>query len=332
MAFAICRTAKLGSSGAVGASGQHIERTRETKNAEAELREYNRRVAGSGDLWQDVQERMAEAEVKPKKDSVLAIELLLTASPEHFNFSQVRDRSGQLRLEGDFERVERFERQAQKWLEQEFGEKNLVNLTRHMDEGNPHWHAVVVPIVEKTVKVGRTVKTERRENRLSARDFLGGKDKLSGLQDRFAQQMAVEGLQRGLRGSTAKHSKVQAFYGAIEYPETMEGLKERVRNREEARQEVRELHSTVKTLKVEIQDLQTNLEAAQASARAAEERRKKEEQRAQQAETAAKEAARQREKAEFNYHFTKAAVERLEKEKAALELIIKQKPNNRPRL
>ncbi len=334
MAYAILRTSKVSSPGGVAAVGSHLERQKETENASQELEHLNQRVIGSGDLWADVQARMSEAGVKPQKDSVLAVELLMTASPEHFQFHPGTTPDGRATLVGDFDKVERFETLAKEWLEREYGTKNVVNLTRHMDEGNPHWHAVVVPIVRKTVKVGRSVKREVEQNRLSARDFFNGRDTLSKLQDRFAEQMHGEGLNRGIKHSTAKHSEVRAFYGAISHPETMQELKERVGHRQEARQELTDLRSEASKLanvSVSLQQERKRLEEEKnrilienqrLKAEADELKRQQEELKAN-----AQKLEQENNRLQFNYAFTKAAVVKQEQALDDLNKKLSQKTN-----
>jgi hypothetical protein len=57
------------------------------------------------------------------------------------------------------------------------------------------------------------VKTERKELRLCAKDWLGGdRHTLSKLQTRFADSVKHLGLERGIQGSQAKHVEVKQFY------------------------------------------------------------------------------------------------------------------------
>lgn len=335
MAYAILRTSKVSSAGGVAALGQHLEREKLTENASQELEHLNRRVIGSGDLWADVQARMSEAGVKPQKDSVLAVELLMTASPEHFRFQLGTTPDGRATLVGDFEKVDRFEKLAKEWLEREYGPKNVVNLTRHMDEGNPHWHAVVVPIVHKTVKVGRSVKREVEQNRLSARDYFNGRDTLSKLQDRFAEQMQGEGLNRGIKHSTAKHSEVRAFYGAISHPETMQELKERVSHRGEARQELTEMRSETSNLlqlSLSLQEERKRLEEEKNRILAENQRLKVEADKLKQQQEALKASTEKLEqennRLQFNYAFTKAAVVKQEQALDDLTKELNRKQSN----
>jgi hypothetical protein len=201
MAFAILRVKKMNNMGSIGGKDSHELRQRETLNADPEREQLNRQVIGMV-AADDVKERLGSTGVAIRKDSVLAIDVFATASPEFFARNHPDDTS-----------CREFQRSLVDFLHKEFGKDNVVSLRAHHDETSPHWHATVVPIREKTIKVGRQVKTERTENRLCAKDWLGGdRHTLSKLQTRFANSMQHLGLERGIQGSQAKHVEVKQFY------------------------------------------------------------------------------------------------------------------------
>ena len=84
MAYAILRVAKLKTMGNVGGHGMHVERQRETLNADVAKQELNQRLAGTHDPMADVQVRFDEMKIEPRKGAVVAIDVFITASPEHF--------------------------------------------------------------------------------------------------------------------------------------------------------------------------------------------------------------------------------------------------------
>ena len=71
----------------------------------------------------------------------------------------------------------------------EFGEENVVSFIVHLDELNPHAHAVIVPIT--------------KDGRLSAKDMFGGNDmnqartRMCELHSRLAEVNEKYGLERG---------------------------------------------------------------------------------------------------------------------------------------
>lgn len=206
MGFAILRTAKLSSGGNIGGLNAHLTRTMEVPNADPDLARYNSRPIGSANLWADVQQRIEESGAKVRKNSVLAIEHLITASPEAFGY-HVRETKGKKELYGNTNAWKEFELSAAKWLCERYGVENVVNFTVHMDESTPHIHAVVVPILE---------------GKLNCRAFLGGREKMSEMQTSFAQAVEHVGLQRGIEGSKAKHMELKDFYSM-----TQEAIKHR---------------------------------------------------------------------------------------------------------
>ena len=161
-----------------------------------------------------------------RKNGVYAIEILMTASPEHFNFCKIRKEDGSAALTGNIENWKNFDKNCQNWLISEFGNKNIVNYTIHLDEGTPHIHAVIVPLVDskKTKQVplkdflGRPTNLKDVEvpvKKLSAKSFIDGREALRRLQDTFAEVHKERGLKRGLEGSKAKHTTVKEFYASI---------------------------------------------------------------------------------------------------------------------
>jgi hypothetical protein len=205
MSFAIIRVGKLKTMGNVAGQGSHVERIRETPNADHDLKLLNNRLIGTADPAADVQVRFRQAGIEPRKGAVLAIDVFISASPEHFANNHPDDPNWKA-----------FQERAMDFLRQEYGDDNVVHAIAHHDETSPHLHAIVTPIKSKTVKVGRTIKTERIENRLCARDWLGGdRTTLSKLQTRFANSVKDLGLHRGIEGSRAKHTEVKQFYAVM---------------------------------------------------------------------------------------------------------------------
>lgn len=189
MSFAICRMGKIKSMGNAGGLNNHIERKMDVPNADPALTHLNERLRGSGDLCQDIQTRIDESGCNVRSNAVIAIEFMLTASPEFFE----EDRDKKIKL---------FKNRAGNWIQEKYGNNNLVNFTLHLDEKTPHIHAVVVPIDEK--------------GKLNARAMFGGRDKLKEMQDSFADSMKDIGLVRGIKGSKAEHMELKTYYGLVQ--------------------------------------------------------------------------------------------------------------------
>jgi hypothetical protein len=193
VAYAIIRVAKQ-KGGSVGASGRHNDRTRETPNADPERSGHNRVLLGEDrDVRELVTRVIEEHGGKPRSDSVECVEMILTASPEHFLDEDEEERE---------KKIERFVERSIEFLRDERNCGACVKAVLHLDERTPHVHAHKVPIDP--------------EGKLNAKHYLGGRQKLRALQDRYAEAMAPLGLERGREGSRATHQTVKQFYAAIE--------------------------------------------------------------------------------------------------------------------
>ena len=120
--------------GSIGGKDSHELRQRETLNADPERESLNRQIIGTVAL-DDVKERLGKTGVAIRKDSVLAIDVFATASPEFFGRNHPEDPA-----------CREFQRSLVDFLHKEFGKDNVVSLRAHHDETSPHWHATVVPL------------------------------------------------------------------------------------------------------------------------------------------------------------------------------------------
>lgn len=223
MAYAIMRVAKHRSSRSVGGMGRHMNRTRETPNADPAKRAANATwMPDTGwvpwsrqaprNLSQQLNERLGDFEArggKLRKDSVLAIELMLSASPEWFQ-------------QASREQTQEWLRRNVAWIEETFGRDNVLQVALHLDETTPHLHVFLVPEIQMVETRGRKPKdgaqaaAKAPKPALAASHWLDGRAKLGELQDRYAAAMEPLGLDRGLRGSGARHRTVRSYYGAAE--------------------------------------------------------------------------------------------------------------------
>nr|WP_314529223.1 MobV family relaxase [uncultured Pseudomonas sp.] len=191
MTYAILRSKKLKSFASVARSARHTFREQLTPNANPEQLSRNRTVGAKG-VEQVLEALRSRLPDKRRSDAVLCIEYLVTASPESFkrHGGDLNDFGGG--YFGD----------ALAWLKHRHGPDNVISSTVHLDESTPHLVVYVIP---------RT-----QDGRLSCREFLGGPAKMREMQDSFHTACGVKyGLERGLRGSKAKHEEVAAFYGTL---------------------------------------------------------------------------------------------------------------------
>lgn len=186
--FAILRTRKLKTPGNVAASLRHAFREKETPNADMTRTSENIRI-GADSVEQAMGLFRSRLPDKVRKNAVHAIEYLVTASPEAMKRMSAR------------QRVDYFNG-ALKWLRERHGKANVFFAGVHMDETTPHLYAYVVPLDAK--------------NKLNCRAFLGGPAVLSAMQTDFAEKVGFPvGLDRGLKGSKAKHKTISQYYASL---------------------------------------------------------------------------------------------------------------------
>lgn len=143
--------------------------------------EYNNKVSPGMDIlnvtlresnnWlQDINNEIKAVGAKARSNSVLALDTIYTASSEFFQ--------GKTNEEND-----KFFRDCLQFHENHFG--HIISAVIHYDETTPHLHIISVPLTP--------------DNRLSARDVIGNKAKMSKTQDSFFEQVGRSyGLERGI--------------------------------------------------------------------------------------------------------------------------------------
>lgn len=124
---------------------------------------------------------------KVKEGTVLAIELLMTTSPEWWE-AQGPEESLKRREAGTA-----WVKANIRYAQDRFGKANVIATTLHLDEATPHLHIIVTPIIDKID--GRT-KDKVRKPTLDAKTMLGGvgREGLSNIVQDYGRQMAPFGL------------------------------------------------------------------------------------------------------------------------------------------
>ena len=196
MPHAIARISKL-KSGNVVASENHTKRAKLTLNADPKV--TNVRFIGQLDspdlpsLETIVRSRIGQQTIR--KNAVLCVEMLLTASPEYF---RPHDPSKAGYYEP--EKLADFRTAVHGWLDNEYGDR-IVRAELHLDESTPHVHAYLVPLDDR--------------GKLNCRGIFGGRQKLSQFQDSYANALSPLGLERGIKGSRARHTTIKQYYAAV---------------------------------------------------------------------------------------------------------------------
>ena len=195
-----------------GAS-DHIERKTTPKNANPTRTHLNRELVqfpdGVADRTEAISHRIRTAGIKRKitPDQVRAIRIVLSGT--HEDMIKVQE-------EG---RLDEWCDDNLQWLYRTFGKENTVSAVLHMDEHTPHIHATVVPIVtgerrkarKKQAESRRTYRKKANAVRLCADDLMS-RERLVAYHDSYAKAMAKYGLQRGIRGSEARHTTTAQYY------------------------------------------------------------------------------------------------------------------------
>lgn len=209
--------------------------------------EYNNRVNPGMDVFnvtlkessnwlQDIDNEIRATGAKSRSNSVLALDTIYTASPEFFQ--------GKANAEND-----KFFQDCLKFHESRFG--HIISAVVHYDETTPHLHVISVPLT--------------KDGRLSARDVIGNKAKMSKTQDQFFEQVGRNyGLERGIHMDgqekkqhiSAQEHKLREIKQEIarekEHLEAIEHSEETARTRAQKwRQTAAELQKQVEVLQEE---------------------------------------------------------------------------------
>ena len=142
----------------------HTYRKRETPNADPAKLHRNKLLFGQENysaVADNFLQEYKSAGSKIRKDAVLAVEFLLTASPEFFDEGSKNERD---------ERLKKWCEAQIEFMKKEHGEKNILCMYLHLDEKTPHIEAYVVPMDGK--------------GKLNCKSFYGARNALNQLQTR----------------------------------------------------------------------------------------------------------------------------------------------------
>ena len=120
----------------------------------------------------EAEKQIAAAGCRTRSDSVRVVEALVTASPEFFKGKKHSE-------------VKSYFTEALDFIKQNQNSETIISAVVHMDEKTPHMHLCFVPLTE--------------DKRLSAKEIVGNKKKLTWWQDEFWKHMVKKypDLERG---------------------------------------------------------------------------------------------------------------------------------------
>ena len=212
--------------------------------------EYNNKVAPGMDIFnvtlkesnnwlQDINKEIQAAGAKARSNSVLALDTIYTASPNFFQ--------GKTNQQNDD-----FFKDCLQFHQEHFG--HIISAVIHYDETTPHLHVVSVPLT--------------KDGRLSARDVIGNKSKMSKTQDSFFEQVGRGyGLERGIHmdGQEKKQHISAQEHELREIKQEIAREKEHLEaiehSEETARTRAQEYRRTAAKLQKEVEHLQEERQA-----------------------------------------------------------------------
>ena len=191
MPYAILRFQKR-KAGGVAACERHNERKKEAYKSNPDIdmerskNNYHLIAPPKYTYKKEINRMVAEAGCRTRKDSVMMVETLITASPEFMNQLPPEEQKAYFQTALDF-------------ISERVGKQNILSAVVHMDERTPHMHLCFVPLT--------------RDKRLSAKEIMDGRDKLVEWQDKFHDHMAAQfpGLDRGQAAAVTKRKHIPTW-------------------------------------------------------------------------------------------------------------------------
>ena len=131
----------------------------------------------------EAERQISVAGCRTRKDSVRLVEVLFTATPEFFQGKKLPE-------------IRRYFEEALHFLKQYQAKETIISAVVHMDEKTPHMHLSFVPLTP--------------DGRLSAKEIVGNKKKLSWWQDKFWEHMVLKypDLERGESASQTRRDHI----------------------------------------------------------------------------------------------------------------------------
>jgi hypothetical protein len=215
-----------GSGSSTGQMQKHNERDQEVKNADPDKAHLNFYVSHNSELTeiQTAKENPRTGSYKDREDAVIRNQGVTRKIQQNavrrlsFVLSGSHEQMKQIEKEGN---IKKWALDNYKFIGQKYGYENITEFAVHCDELTPHIHCMIVPIVKtKEGELTKSGKQKKMGARLSARELTQRKD-LVALQDEYAMAMKKYGLERGLKGSRARHETASQFYGRVNEAENL---------------------------------------------------------------------------------------------------------------
>ena len=254
----------------IGRIEAHNERTKEiyasNPDVDTERSKYNfHLVKPNGKYRAEAEKQIAEVGCRTRTDSVRVVETLITASPEFFKDKKKAQ-------------IKEYFEHALKFILKHVPQERILSAVIHVDEKTPHMHLSFVPITE--------------DGRLSAKDIVGNRKKLTWWQDEFWKHMVKKypDMERGESASETgrEHIPPRLFKQAVKLNKQREMLMnllteinplnakkkvaeiealldEYIPGVEQMKTKLKKYDAAYKTLKTEITDLEKKLDDSKES-------------------------------------------------------------------
>ena len=185
--FAIVGIAKLKTAGNIAGVLAHMTRQRETPNSNGRANDILIPPQNTAEIMEYINS------FSPRKNAVLAYDMLLTASPDFFTGKSESD-------------IRAWAETSLQWVAGKFGKENIKAAVIHRDEQTIHISLCVVA---------------EHENKLNARFYTGGREKMRQLWTEYAQAVKQFGLKRGREFSPAEHKSIKQYYADVKRGEEL---------------------------------------------------------------------------------------------------------------
>lgn len=191
MPYAILRFQKR-KAGGVAACERHNERKKEAYKSNPDIdmerskENYHLVTPPRYTYKKEINRMVKEAGCKVRRDSVMMVETLITASPEFMNSLPPEEQKAYFTMALDF-------------ISERVGRQNILSAVVHMDEKTPHMHLSFCPITP--------------DGKLSAKAFLGNQKSLSEWQTAYHERMSSRWneLERGQSSMETKRKHIPTW-------------------------------------------------------------------------------------------------------------------------
>lgn len=195
--YAILRVEKVKTFDGAKALENHNNREMDCPHANPDFLHLNQQLEGTDDVKVDIQRILNKNGItKIRKDGVLALDFILSASPGYFG----SDKEDYKPVLNDPKLIDWVSKSVN-FIHGKFGE-NVAQVHLHMDEKTPHLHVLCIPVVENHSKA----KIKRADripdpHKLAANRWVNGRTKLRELQKDYYEAVKDLGLAQGVKNT-----------------------------------------------------------------------------------------------------------------------------------